>query len=227
MPRDYYQMELRQLRDDLLIMASKVYQQMTDASAALHSANLDEARRIIAQDAEINRARYYLEDATLTIIATQQPMASDMRFLAGTLEIISELERIGDYAKGLARITLSLGRDPGVTVPTTLDEMITIALQMLRGAVDAFISADESSARAIPAQDENVDRLYNQTNVDLIRLVMAEPSKMARANLFSWAAHNIERTADRAINICERTIYMVTGRLYEFDSPEEEYSGIN
>jgi phosphate transport system protein len=213
MPRDYYQMELRQLRDDLLIMASKVYQQMTDASAALHSANLDEARRIIAQDAEINRARYYLEDATLTIIATQQPMASDMR--------------IGDYAKGLARITLSLGRDPGVTVPTTLDEMITIALQMLRGAVDAFISADESSARAIPAQDENVDRLYNQTNVDLIRLVMAEPSKMARANLFSWAAHNIERTADRAINICERTIYMVTGRLYEFDSPEEEYSGIN
>jgi phosphate transport system protein len=227
MPRGYYQQELQQLRDDMLIMASMVYQQLTDSVAALRAYDLESARRIIQQDLEINRKRFALEDDTLTIIATQGPMAGDMRFLAGTLEIISELERIGDYAKGIARIVLMLGRDSGLVMPSTIEEMSTVALRMLRSAVDAFIAGDAESASLLPHQDVLVDRLYNQTNMDLVHLVMAEPTKMARANLFSWAAHNIERTADRATNICERTIYMVTGEMREMDFDEEELSGVN
>ncbi len=227
MPRGYFQQELQQLRDDMLIMASMVYQQMTDSVATLQSCDVDNARRIIQQDAEINRRRFTLEDDTLTIIATQAPMAGDMRFLAGVLEIISELERIGDYAKGIARITLMLGRDSGVTMPMTLVEMSSVALHMLRDAVNAFVSADAEAARLIPHQDDLVDRLYNQINVDLVRAVMEEPAKMARVNLYSWAAHNIERTADRATNICERTIYMVTGEMREMDDVEQEFSGVS
>lgn len=227
MPRGYFQQELQQLRDDMLIMASMVYQQLSESVTTLRNCDLDNARRIIQQDGEINRRRFALEDDTLTIIATQAPMAGDMRFLAGMLEIISELERIGDYAKGIARIALMLGRDAGVTMPPMLVEMVAVALHMLRDAVNAFVVGDVDGARQIPHQDDLVDRLYNQINLDLVREVMEEPAKMARVNLYSWAAHNIERTADRATNICERTIYMVTGEMREMDDIEQEFSGIS
>jgi phosphate transport system protein len=225
-PRSYYIHELQQLRDDVLIMASMVYQQVTDSVTALRTADLDLARRIISQDVEINRRRFSLEDDALTIIATQAPMAGDMRFLAGTLEVISELERIGDYGKGIGRITLMLGRDSGLRMPAQLDEMCELALAMLRKSIDAFVAGDVNTASAIPPQDDTVDQLYNMTNIELVRMVVAEPQKMPLVNLFSWAAHNIERTADRATNICERTLYMVTGEMRELDHAEQEFSGL-
>lgn len=227
MPRISYVNELQQLRDDALIMASMVYQQLTDSVEGLRTADLGSAKRIVAQDAEINRRRFAMEDEILTVIATQQPMAGDMRFLAGMLEINSELERIGDYAKGIARITLMLGRDSGLTMPPYLSQMCDLALSMLRRSMEAFIAGDVQTARGIPADDDRVDVLYNRTNLELIQMVMNEPQKMALANLYSWAAHNIERTADRATNICERTIYMVTGEMREMDRSEEEVSGVN
>ena len=227
MQRKSYLNELQQLRDDALIMASMVYQQLTDSVEALRHADVESARQIVAQDTEINRRRFVMEDDILTVIATQQPMAGDMRFLAGMLEIISELERIGDYAKGIARITQMLGRDSGLTMPPYLSEMCDLALAMLRTSMQAFIAGDVATARTVPADDDRVDVLYNRTNLELIQMVMNEPRKMALANLFSWAAHNIERTADRATNICERTIYMVTGEMREMDRSEEEISGFN
>lgn len=226
-PRSNFLNELQQLRDNLLIMASIVYQQMMDAIEALQQNKLEDARRIIAKDTDVNRRRFALEDAILTLIATQQPMAGDMRFLAGSLEVISELERIGDYAKGNARIALMLGKESGLPMPPELREMCDHALAMLRRAIDAFMRGDVEEARAIPQADDAVDTLYNEVNSHLINLVMANPSCMAYANLFSWAAHNIERTADRATNICERTIYMVTGEMREIDAEEPAISGYN
>lgn len=226
MPRSYFTQELQQLRDDILIMASMVYQQLGDAVTALRTTDLENARRVIAQDMEINRRRFAMEDQALTIIATQAPMAGDMRFLAGALEIISELERIGDYAKGISRITLMLGRDSGVTMPPRLNEMSEKALSMLRRSVNAFIAGNVDAARAIPLEDDEVDDLYNQANKELVEMIMANPHLMGLANLYSWAAHNIERTADRSTNICERTLYMVTGEMRELDREEEAMSGL-
>ncbi len=226
MPRSYFTQELQQLRDDILIMASMVYQQLTDAVTALRTSNLDLARRVIAQDMEINRRRFTLEDQTLTIIATQAPMAGDMRFLAGALEIISELERIGDYGKGISRIVLMLGVDSGLVMPPRLGEMADKALSMLRRSVTAFIAGDVESARAIPIEDDDVDALYNQANQELVEMIVENPKMTGLANLYSWAAHNIERTADRSTNICERTIYMVTGEMRELDREEEALSGL-
>jgi phosphate transport system protein len=226
MPRSYFTHELQQLRDEIMIMASMVYQQLTDAVTSLRTSDLEMAKRVIAQDMEINRRRFMLEDQTLTIIATQAPMAGDMRFLAGALEIISELERIGDYGKGISRITLMLGRDSGLVMPARLGQMAEKALSMLRRSVTAFVSGDVEAARAIPLEDDEVDLLYNQASYELVETIMANPKMISLANLYSWAAHNIERTADRSTNICERTIYMVTGEMRELDHQEESMSGL-
>ncbi len=225
MPRSYFTQELQQLRDDIMIMASMVYQQLTDAVTSLRTSDMEMARRVIAQDMEINRRRFAMEDQTLTIIATQAPMAGDMRFLAGALEIISELERIGDYGKGISRITIMLGRESGLVMPARLGEMADKALSMLQRSVIAFIAGDAETARAIPLEDDEVDELYNQANQELVEMIMDNPKMMGLANLYSWAAHNIERTADRSTNICERTIYMVTGEMRELDHEEEALSG--
>ncbi|HRW07141.1 MAG TPA: phosphate signaling complex protein PhoU, partial [Caldilineaceae bacterium] len=171
-------------------------------------------------DRQINRRRFAIEDAVLTLIATQQPMARDMRFLAAVLELASELERIGDYGKGIARITLYLGANPVIKPLVHIPQMCVIVNEMLRAALDAFINLDVTAARQIPHEDDKVDELYNLINKELIQLVIANPAIMDRANYFSWAAHNLERSADRVVNICERIIYTATGEFIEMDSQD-------
>lgn len=227
MPRNVFEQELRRIRDDMLILASMVYQALESATDALRHRKIDAAQAIIVGDREINRKRFALEDQCLTVIATQQPMAGDMRFLAGALEIIGELERIGDYAKGISRITVMLGQEPLFAMPDHLPLMFEHALGMLRRAIDAFVNRDAGAARAIPYEDDALDELYNATNLDLFNLVVKEPSKYLHANYYSWAAHNLERTGDRAVNICERTLYMITGKMEEMDYLEEGISGVN
>jgi phosphate transport system protein len=227
MPRIQYVNELQHIRDELLIMASMVYQALDDSVLALQAHDIEAAQRIIVADMEINRKRFALEDDILTIIATQQPMAGDMRLLAGALEIAGELERIGDYGKGIARITLMLGREPLLPMPSHLTLMAQHALGMLRRAIDAYIALDVDSAKTIPFTDDAIDELYNQIALDLFNAVVADPNKFLHANYYTWAAHNLERTGDRAINICERTIYTVTGSMNELDFIEEGISGLS
>lgn len=217
MIRQHYEKELQRLQDELLMMGSMVNQALRQAVEVLKRQDLAAAEELIANDKHINRRRFAIEDAVLTLIATQQPMARDMRFLAAVLELSSELERIGDYAKGIARITIYLGQDPVVKPLVHIPQMCTIVNEMLRMALDAFINLDVTAARQIPYEDDKVDELYNTVNRELIQLVIANPSIMDRANYFSWAAHNLERAADRVINICERIIYTATGEFIEMD----------
>jgi phosphate transport system protein len=227
MPRNLFAQELQRIHDETLILASMVYQALEGAANALRNRNIDAAQAIIVGDAEINRKRFALEDQCLTVIATQQPMAGDMRFLAGALEIIGELERIGDYAKGIGRITVMLGQEPLLAMPPHLPLMFEHALGMLRRSIDAFVSRNIDAARAIPYEDDALDELYNQTNMDLFNAVVKAPTKYLHSNYYSWAAHNLERTGDRAVNICERTLYMITGKMEEMDYLEEGLSGVN
>jgi phosphate transport system protein len=227
MPRVQYLHELQHIRDELLIMASMVYQALDGSVLALQAHDIEAAQRIIVADMEINRKRFALEDEILTVIATQQPMAGDMRLLAGALEIGGELERIGDYGKGIARIVLMLGREPLLTMPSHLTLMAQHALSMLRRAIDAYIALDVDAAKTIPYTDDALDQLYNQMALDLFNAVIADPTKFLHSNYYSWAAHNLERTGDRAVNICERTIYTVTGNMNELDHIEEGISGID
>jgi phosphate transport system protein len=222
MLRKTYEEEIRRLGDQVLALASMVQQMLREATNALSERDLDGAQEVIAQDAEVNRKRFEIEAGLLTLIATQGPIARDLRHVAALLEIITELERIGDYGKGIAKIVLMLG-EPTFEAP--LDLLRTMALrstEMLRQALDAFIQQDVQVARDIAARDDEVDALYNRVYERLLELIIEDPARIEAANQYLWAAHNLERAADRVTNICERTIFTVTGEMRELDTLEEE-----
>jgi phosphate transport system protein len=178
---------------------------------------MEGARQLIVQDRIINEKRYGIEADCLVAIATQQPMASDLRVLAAILDIAGELERIGDYAKGIAKINLMMGDAPLIKPLVDVPRMAQKARDMLHRALDAFVERDTELARSIPAEDDEVDDLYNQVYRELITYILADPSITEHANYLLWTAHNLERAADRVTNICERVIFTVTGEQVELD----------
>jgi phosphate transport system protein len=221
MARETFENELHNLQDEILILGDMVEQAVGESVVALNCRDQEAARRIYAADQLINEKRYAIEQGCLGLMATQQPMARDLRLLAAVLEIITELERIGDYAKGICRITLLLGNEPLVKPLVDIPKMADIGLDMLHRSLSAFIARDAESARAIPLEDDQVDALYNQVYRELIDIMIENPRVVDRANLLMWAAHNLERLADRVTNICERIVFVVTGDIIEMDQTNE------
>ncbi|MBN1580342.1 MAG: phosphate signaling complex protein PhoU [Anaerolineae bacterium] len=221
MPRETFQHNLDTLQDKVLTLGSLVESALIESAQTLKKRDMKAARQIIAQDRSINERRYEIEAETLTLIATQQPMAGDLRTLAAVLEIAAELERMGDYAKGIANITLMLGEQPLIKPLIDIPLMADKAVDMLHRALDAFIRRDVELAAAIPSEDDDIDALYNQVYRELITYIIAEPRNIEQANYLLWVAHNLERTADRVTNICERVIFTVTGKLVDVGSENE------
>jgi phosphate transport system protein len=227
MARIHFNRELQRLKDEILLMGSMVRQQLGDAVAALCARDQEAARRIVAGDREINRRRFSIEDDCLSLIAMQQPAAKDLRLLAAILEISSELERIGDYAKGISKINLMMGPEPFVKPLVAIPRMCEMVQDVLARALDAFVNEDVEAARAIPLEDDELDNLYNHVNRYGINMIINNPTVTDQANYISWVAHNLERAGDRVTNICERIVYTVTGEFVEFDGQEPEMSGTN
>jgi phosphate transport system protein len=227
MARIHFMRELQRLQDDLIVLGSMVSHALLESVQALRKRDLEAAKKLIAFDREVNKRKYELEDACLTLIATQQPAASDLRLLAAILEISTELERMGDYAKGIGKITLYIGHEQQVNVPPQISQMCEKATDMLRRALDAFVNQDVDTARAIPLEDDELDDLYNDVNRQLIQMIVARPDCIDHANYMTWVAHNLERAGDRVTNICERVIYTATGDYVEFDGDEPHLSGLN
>lgn len=223
MPREMFERDLQRLEDEMLSMASMVELMIMDAVQSLKIQDLQSAERVIAADDAINEKRFAIEADCLIAIATQQPVASDLRILAAILLIITELERMGDYAKGIARINLMIGADPLIKPLIDIPRMAEQVRSMLHQSVEAFVERDVEKARAIPPQDDVVDELYNQVYRELMTFVISDPKNIDQANHLLWAAHNLERTADRVINICERVVFAVTGTMAEMDA---ENSGL-
>lgn len=217
MPRASFENKLQNLQDELLALGSMVENALVESVEALKVRDREESKRLIAQDHLINEKRYAIEAEALALIATQQPMAQDLRTIAAVLDITSELERIGDYAKGIARINLMMGEEPLLKPLIDVPRMAAKARDMLDRSLEAFIQRDGNLARAIPQEDDEVDDLYNQVYRELITLIMADPSRIDQANFLLWVAHNLERAADRVTNICERVIFTITGKLVEMD----------
>jgi len=225
MPRQTFDRELQKLQDDVLILGSMVESALTESVMGLKQRDLEAARRLIAGDRHINEKRFAIEADCLAVIATQQPTAGDARSLAAVLEIVTELERIGDYAKGIARISLRIGDEPLIKPLVDIPLMAEKARHMLHQALDAFVRRDVALARAIPRQDDEVDDLYNQVYNELLSLIMSNPRNLTQANYLLWIAHNLERAADRVSNICERVIFTATGEMTELDAGEDETIG--
>ena len=223
MVRQTFKRKLRRLQDEVLILGSTVENALVESVELLKRRDLDGATRLIAEDSDINRKRFQIEADALVLIATQQPMAGDLRTLAAILEIVTELERMGDYAKGISRISLMIGEKPLLKPLVDLPRMAQKARDMLHQSLDAFVRRDVDLARAIPAQDDEVDDLYNQVYRELLTYIMADPRTIDQATHLLWVAHNLERTADRVTNICERVVFTVTGEMVEMDA---EHSGL-
>ncbi|HID89577.1 MAG TPA: phosphate signaling complex protein PhoU [Anaerolineales bacterium] len=226
MPREAFERELQRLQGELLTLGGMVEEAITASVESLRRQDLEAARRVIDRDREINEQRFAIERDTLILIATQQPMAGDLRVLAAILEITTELERMGDYAKGIAKICLMIGKEPLLKPLIDIPRMAEKARDMLHRALDAFTRRDVEQARAIPEEDDEVDALYEQIYRELITFIMADPHNIEQANYLLWAAHNLERTADRVTNICERVIFTVTGEMTELNEGEERFTSV-
>ncbi|MBN1440592.1 MAG: phosphate signaling complex protein PhoU [Anaerolineales bacterium] len=223
MTRNLFEQQLQRLQDEILELGSSVDQSLLEVVAALRRRDLATARRLEAHDEVINRKRFAIEEDCLTLIATQQPMARDLRILAAILEVITELERMGDYVKGIAHIITLLGPEP--LPPDLLDHfdgMASQATKMLRRSLEAFIAGDARASKAIPAGDDEVDKLYNLVYRELLKQMIADPDSIDHATHLLWVAHNLERFADRVSNICERTLFFATGEMMEIRSTDDQ-----
>jgi len=227
MPRQAFERELQRLEDEVLVMSSLVEEAITRSVEVLKRRDVVGARRVIDNDLVINRKRFDIEADCMVAIATQQPMASDLRILAAMLHIITELERIGDYAKGVARISLMIGEEPLLKPLIDIPRMALQASSMLHQSLQAFVKRDVDLARAIPGQDDEIDGLYNQVYRELMTYVMSDPRHIEQVNYLLWVANNLERSADRVTNICERVVFAVTGELVELNSDTAGLESIN
>lgn len=208
------------LQRQLRTLASMVDVAIERSIRALERLDRPAAQQVIADDRRINELRYAVEDDAVHLIAMQQPMAGDLRLIVSVLSLLPELERIGDYCAGIAKIVLLHEDRPLLKPLVDVPRMAAACREMLRDAVDAFISRDAVKAREVALRDDDVDRLYDQVYRELLTFMLNDPRTIDRATWLIWVAHNLERIADRVQNICERTVYDKTGKMSEISRPE-------
>jgi phosphate transport system protein len=223
MIRKTFESEIQQVKDEVLLLGSMVEHAIIGSVEALKKRDIKAAEKIIAEDKEINKKRFAIENQLMILIATQQPMAHDLRLLASTMEIISELERMGDYAKGIANINVRMGDEKLLKPLIDIPRMAEKGASMLHRALTAFVQEDVEAAKTIPIEDDEVDALYNQIYRELMLLIIEDPKNIERANWLLWVGHNLERVADRVTNICERTIFIATGSFSEIKNSDDEF----
>ena len=213
--RTVFHKKLREIQDDILAMGSMVEKAISRSIDALKNRDLELARQIVADDKKINQKRFEIEEKCIELIATQQPMASDLRVVVAVLNVITELERIGDHAEGIAKIAIMIGDEPPLKPLIDIPRMAEQTVDMLRRSLDAFINRDAEAAKKISAEDDIIDHLYDQVFRELLTFMAEDPKTITRATRLMWTAHNLERAADRVTNICERVVFIVTGKMEE------------
>ena len=214
--RAVFDRSLTEIRDELLRLASMADKSIADSMKALLDRSADLARHVSVNDAALNDIRFSIEEKCYTLIATQQPNASDLREVVGAVSVATNLERIGDHAAGIARLTLRMIDQALVKPLVDIPQMAEIAREMVKGSVDAFLTRDVALAEKIVQRDKDIDLLHERVYHDLIGVMVNDKSTVERATFLLWVSHNLERIGDRSTNICERAIYAATGNLIEF-----------
>jgi phosphate transport system protein len=216
--RTTFRKKLREIQDEVLVMGSMAGKAITSSVKALKDRDIDLARQLISDDQKVNAKRFEIEEKCIQLIATQQPMASDLRTIIAILSITTEIERIGDYAVGISRIVIMIGDEPPLKPLIDIPRMAEQTVDMLRRSLDALVDRDVEAAKQIAAGDDLIDNLYDQVFRELLVFMAEDPRTITRATRLIWVAHNLERSADRVTNICERVIYMVTGKMEEIEA---------
>jgi len=215
--------ETQAIKNEVLLLSSMVEEVVMDSVWALKENNMERSQRVLLNDMQINRRRFEIEISSMVTMATQQPTGRELRALAASLDICSELERMGDYAKEIANINIHSG---GLSLPIIAREIYVMgekAVDMLHRAMTTFADEDHQLALAIIREDDMIDECYTRLYHDAVKTVLEDPRNIERANYVIWIAHNLERLGDRTTNVCERVIYIVTGEHYEIPVPGETW----
>jgi len=213
--REHYDHYLARLQDEVLVLGSMVDKAIIRSMDALKNRNLELAKQVVAEDVNINRKRFEVEEQCIVLIATQQPVANDLRLIVAVLNIITDLERIGDHAEGVAKIAILIGDEPPLKPLIDLPRMAQITSDMLNRSLDAFVKRDAEAARKVCDDDDQVDHLYDQIFRELLTFMAEDGKTITRATRLLWVAHDLERSADRVTNIAERVVFIVTGKMEE------------
>lgn len=211
--RESFEKHIKELNKEVIDMSEMVINATSRSVKALGDRNVEEAKRIIADDLLINNKRWEIEEKCINLIALQQPVATDLREIIAVLNIITELERMGDYAEGIARIVVMLSGEPLIRPLVFTPKMAEKAISMLKRSMQALVDRDAKAASAICDEDDEVDKLYDEAYHDLLMMMIKDSTLISKATPLIWAAHNLERSADRITNICERIIFLATGSM--------------
>jgi phosphate transport system protein len=217
MPRVDFDQQLHLLHQEVEVLAGIVEKSIHRAVDALKSRDLEASRQVVLDDDYIDQKRFEIEDRCIDMIATQQPMARDLRAIIALLHIVVELERMGDYAEGIGRISLAMGDAPPLKPLIDIPRMAEKATMMLRDSIDSLLSRDIVKAHQVCHADDEVDALYDQVYRELLLFMIQDPQTIQRATYLLWVSHDLERIADRATNIAERVIFLMTGKMTEIN----------
>ena len=210
-------LQLKMLEDEVVVLGGMVEKSIARALDALTRRDLEASEQVVREDDYIDSKRFEIEEKCIDIIATQQPMAGDLRTVVTILHVIVELERMGDYAEGIARISLLMGNEPTLKPLIDIPRMADKATRMLHRSLDALMNRDTVTALQVCNADDEVDALYDQVYRELLLFMIEDPKVIQRATYLLWVAHDVERIADRATNIAERVVYLVTGKMQEIN----------
>ena len=213
MPRADFEMNLTLVQEEIIQLSSMVEKAIYKSVDALKKRDVEASQQVIDEDDLIDLKQQALEERCIELIALESPIAGDLRILISAMMIANELERMGDYAEGIAKISVSMGNLPPLKPLIDIPRMAEKAVVMLRNSAQAFISRDVDIASNVVASDDEVDDLYNQVYRELLTYMLEEPGSIQRATYLLWVSHDLERVADRATNIAERVIYLVTGQM--------------
>lgn len=205
--------QITHLQEEITLLANVVDKAIYRSVEALKDRDLAESQSVIDGDDYIDQKRYDIEELCVDLIATQQPMAGDLRAIIAMLHIAVELERMGDYAEGIAKISLLMGDEPPLKPLIDIPRMANKAGEMLRDSMDCLVERDLAKAERVMDDDDEVDDLYDQVYRELLLFMIQDPRSIQRATYLLWAAHDLERIADRATNIAERVMFLITGRM--------------
>lgn len=210
-----FEHELNGLQDDMLALGSMVEKAIVRAVDSLKKRDFEASRKVIEDDQLVNHKRFEIEEKCLRLLATQQPMASDLRTIVSVLHITVDLERMADYAAGIAKVNLLIGEQPLIKPLIDIPRMTEIVLDMLQRSLDAFLKRDIEAAKRICQDDNRVDELHDQIYRELLTYMLQDPRTINQATYLTWVAHNLERIGDRSTNICERVLFAATGKMEE------------